>query len=43
MFSQIVANSGLFARYERAKMPENPSDKPKSRFKNILAIIKKRF
>ena len=40
---QGAANSGLFARIERAKMPKRPTDKPKSRFKNRLAIILKQI
>ena len=40
---QGAANSGLFARIESAKMPKRPTDKPKSRFKNRLAIILKQI
>ena len=40
---QGAANSGLFARIERAKMPKRPTDKPKSRFKNRIAIILKQI
>ena len=43
MRCQGAANSGLFARIERAKMPKRPTDKPKSRFKNRLAIILKQI
>ena len=43
MRCQGAANSGLFARIERAKMPKRTSDKPESRFKNILAIILKQI
>jgi len=39
--SQGAVNSGLFTSFESAKMPKRASDKPKSRFKHILAIIKK--
>ena len=40
---QGAVNSGLFTSFERVKMPKRTSDKPKSRFKNMLAIIKKSF
>jgi len=41
--SSLIINSGLYTNPERAKMPKRASDKPKSRFKHILAIIKKQI
>ena len=40
---QGTVNSGLFTSFERVKMPKRTSDKPKSRFKNMLAIILKQI
>ena len=35
----LKINSGLFARIDSAKMTKRASDKQKSRFRDILAII----
>ena len=32
LLSQVAANSGLFAKHERVKMPKRASEKPKNRF-----------
>ena len=43
MYSRFAANSGLFARIERAKMPKRAANKPKSSFLNLLAVKSKQL
>ena len=42
-FSRSAANSGLFARIERKKMPKRISNKPNSLFSNKSAIKSKQL
>ena len=37
MRCQGAANSGLFARIERAKMPKRPTDKPKKQIQKQIS------
>ena len=41
LHSRDEANSGLFARTERVKMPKRASDNPKSKQENKLAVKSK--
>ena len=43
MYSWFAANSGLFAKTERAKMPKRTSNKQKSIFLNLLAVKSKQI
>ena len=43
LHSRFAADSGLFARKERAKMPKRGSNKQKSIFLNLLAVKSKQL
>ena len=43
LHSRNAANSGLFARTERVKMPKRTSNKPKSSFINLLTVKSKQL